>query len=207
MREDRDYCIRSQELQDYLEANRGALWRWTYPLGGFMGLAEREQIFLECVNAAMDSFDATRTKGDFHSFVRLVTQRRVATELRSEVYRKKRISFRGALGLSLDRTYGDVKNTYADEDSPLNEPTSGDDPAEEVCFREMVREFTDSLPNMERLVVIARLQGHGLNGIAEQLGNGVTLKAVDNAMQRVKRKLIVYLNEVGGGEFYAKAGR
>ena len=172
-----------------------------------MGLAEREQIFLECVNAAMDSFDATRTKGDFHSFVRLVTQRRVATELRSEVYRKKRISFRGALGLSLDRTYGDVKNTLSGEDTPLNEPTSSDDPAEEVCFREMVREFTDSLPNMERLVVIARLQGYGLNGIAEQLGNGVTFKAVDNAMQRVKRKLIVYLNEVGGGEFYAKAGR
>ena len=172
-----------------------------------MGLAEREQIFLECVNAAMDSFDATRTQGDFHSFVRLVTQRRVATELRTELYRKKRISFRGALGLSLDRTYGDVKNTHADEDSPLNEPMSGDDPAEEVCFREMVQEFTSGLSRMERLVVVARLQGHGLNGIAQQLGPGVTLKAVDNAMQRVKRKLIVYLNEAGGGGFYVKAGR
>lgn len=192
-------CERSRLLADLMELPEAKdMWRRaTWRLRHHMGDEERYAFFLECLDNAVSSFRPHHEEDPavgFWPFVWLVSQRRCSTELKQQYYVKKVSNFRAALALSLDRTYGDrLGEPKKQKSHKLVEPTSPDNVEEEVCYRDLVRGFVGALKGTERIVAVDRINGYGMNAISAR--RGLSNKAVDNASQRIKRKLLRYLAE------------
>ena len=137
---------------------------------------------------AMTRFDPAR--GSFREFAATCVKSQILSAITSA--RRK-----GNLALNTS-TPLDPLTAGDDTDAPVNELAAGDDPAAEVIWRlersELARFVRASLSDFEQQVLVRYLAGQSYETIAAALNRGA--KAVDNALQRIRRKVAV--NYLGG---------
>lgn len=159
--------------------------------------ADREDIIQEGMIGfykAIRDFKNDRLSS-FRAFAELCVTRQIITAIKTAT-RQKHIPLNSYISLN--------KPIYdEDSDRTLLDVLSGakvSDPEELVISRE---EFTDIEKKMEEIlsdlewrVLMSYLDGRSYQEIAEDLGRHV--KSIDNALQRVKRKLEKYMENRGG---------
>jgi len=137
---------------------------------------------------AIQSYDADR-EASFHTFAELCINRQIGTAIKT-ASRKKHVPLNTSVSLNKpaseeDQT-GTLQETLAD---------SGADPEELLVLKDVVKGILNNEGNIfsrfEREVWNEYLQGKSCRQIAGEMGK--TPKAVDNAMQRNKKKILSYL--------------
>ncbi len=172
----------------------------------FLVGAEREDIIQEGMIGLFKAIRDYRSDklSSFKAFADLCITRQMITAIKGAT-RQKHTFLNGYVSLDRpiysedsDRTLLDVlagNSVTNPEELTIN----GDD------FREMQRSLVGILSDLEREVLLAYLDGRTYREIADSLGRHV--KSVDNSLQRVKRKLLRYLQEralaEGHGELHA----
>ncbi len=130
--------------------------------------------------SAMRMYDAEKS-ASFRTFAEVCIRNRIASALRSAV-RKKHEPLNS--GLSLE-------DVLSDESLSLGNQAFQRVPEEQVLARESAQEFQSTywrcLSKFEAQVLRAYLRGYSYSEIASALGRDP--KAVDNAVQRIRRKL------------------
>lgn len=130
--------------------------------------------------SAMRMYDAEKG-ASFRTFAEVCIRNRIASALRSAV-RKKHEPLNS--GLSLE-------DVLSDESLSLGNQAFQRVPEEQVLARESAQEFQSTywrcLSKFEAQVLRAYLRGYSCSEIASALGRDP--KAVDNAVQRIRRKL------------------
>ena len=95
--------------------------------------------------------------------------------------------------ISIDKELEDEASTFIDVIPDLSE----NEPEAQLISQEIMRNFSDeihaSLSKLELKVLTEKLQGFEYDEIAEHLGK--TPKQVDNALQRIKKKILAYLEK------------
>ncbi|MHC1786152.1 MAG: RNA polymerase sporulation sigma factor SigH [Christensenellales bacterium] len=129
----------------------------------------------------------------FHAFADLCIKRQIITAIKTAT-RQKHVPLNSYISLN--------KPVYDEEsDRTLLDIIEGrvTDPEELYINQEEMNAIqsmmNEVLSKFERLVLVAFLDGKSYQEIALQLGRHV--KAVDNALQRIKKKLVKYLSESG----------
>ena len=130
----------------------------------------------------------------FRAFAELCITRQIITAIKTAT-RQKHIPLNSYISLNKplydeesDRTLLDIimeGNTGNPEDMIINQENLGN----------IHRKINEVLSGLEQEVLAAYLDGKSYQEIAESLGRHV--KSIDNALQRVKRKLEKYLEENG----------
>ena len=124
-------------------------------------------------------------KVSFQSFLKLCVERECRTLMRKH----RGLSFSLiSCSLSLDMTISEDENLYLIDTIACKNPDF--DPQWQFRYKESKRELVEKLKQMPLLdvkVISYRLQGYSYAEIAQLCD--VTPKAVDNALQRVKKKL------------------
>jgi RNA polymerase sporulation-specific sigma factor len=132
-------------------------------------------------------------QASFRGFAELCVTRQVITAVKAATRQKHKplnqyVSISGVRG-------GDDANERSVED--LLDDHSVADPADEVVSRErmarMRRSMAEMLSGLEVDVLRLYVEGKSYQEIGHQLGRHV--KSIDNALQRIKRKLDVHLQE------------
>lgn len=160
----------------------------------FLVGADKEDIIQEGMIGLYKAIRDYRTDrlASFHAFAEICITRQIITAIKTAT-RQKHIPLNSYVSLNKpvfdeesDRTLLDVMTT-----------TKVTDPEELIISQEEVADIEDKmgemLSNLEKEVVVLYLDGKSYVEIAEHLGRHV--KSVDNALQRVKRKLEGYLEK------------
>lgn len=131
----------------------------------------------------------------FHAFAELCITRQIITAIKTAT-RQKHIPLNSYVSLNKplydeesDRTLLDILmegTTSNPEDMIINQENLGN----------IHQKINEVLSGLEQEVLAAYLDGKSYQEIAEALGRHV--KSIDNALQRVKRKLEKYLEETAG---------
>ena len=129
-------------------------------------------------------------QASFHAFTELCVKRQIITAIKTAT-RQKHVPLNNYVSLN--------KPLYGDEsDRTLLDVIEGRvvNPEEMFIGQEdmahIQEELSASLSDLERKVLDAFLQGKSYQEIAEVLGRHP--KSIDNALQRVKKKLVSYIN-------------
>ncbi len=138
---------------------------------------------------AVRDFRADR-ESSFRAFAEICVTRQIITAIKTAARQKHR-PLNQYVSLSATRTMGDagesMVETLIDEQSP--------DPAQALIEREWRADIDESLTQLlsglEVDVLWLYVEGRSYSEISEELGRHV--KAVDNALQRIKRKLDAHL--------------
>lgn len=128
----------------------------------------------------------------FRSFAELCVTRQIITAIKTAT-RQKHIPLNSYVSLN--------KPIYDEEsDRTLMDVLSGNhvaDPEEMIISREemqdMETEMTSALSDLEMEVLLSYLDGRSYQEIADDLGRHI--KSIDNALQRIKRKVEKYLEK------------
>lgn len=156
--------------------------------------ADREDIVQEGMIGlfnAIQSYDASKGAG-FKTFADLCISRRILSAVKS-AGRKKNAPLNEAL--SLDKPASDEPGGQTIGDViPAND---GSNPEDAVILAELSRLVTDSesdlLSGFEHQVLRRLYEGKGYRQIAEEMG--VAPKSVDNAIQRIRKKLKTFFED------------
>ncbi len=155
----------------------------------FLAGADREDIVQEGMIGlfkAVRDFDPERNVV-FRAFAELCIKRQIITAIKSAT-RLKHAPLNSYVSLNSPAQEGD--DDRALEESLHGDPTVAD-PAEVVISAEELAELRDSmhevLSELEMEVLSLYMEGRSYQQIADLLGRHV--KSVDNALQRIKRKL------------------
>ena len=129
-------------------------------------------------------------QASFHAFTELCVKRQIITAIKTAT-RQKHVPLNNYVSLN--------KPLYGDEsDRTLLDVIEGRvvNPEEMFIGQEdmahIQEELSSSLSDLERKVLDAFLQGKSYQEIAENLGRHP--KSIDNALQRVKKKLVAYID-------------
>lgn len=132
-------------------------------------------------------------QASFRSFAELCINRQLITAIKTAT-RKKHVPLNQSISFSASR--GDDGDDRTDEDF-LAAVDAQSDPLEQLVAREEVSAthavLAANLSDLEVEVLTRYVGGASYDAIAEEVGRHV--KAVDNALQRVKRKLSLHLAE------------
>jgi RNA polymerase sporulation-specific sigma factor len=130
-------------------------------------------------------------QASFHAFTELCVKRQIITAIKTAT-RQKHVPLNNYVSLN--------KPLYGDEsDRTLLDVIEGRvvNPEEMFIGQEdmahIQEKLSSSLSDLERKVLDAFLQGKSYQEIAEALGRHP--KSIDNALQRVKKKLVFYINK------------
>ena len=130
-------------------------------------------------------------QASFHAFTELCVKRQIITAIKTAT-RQKQVPLNNYVSLN--------KPLYGDEsDRTLLDVIEGRvvNPEEMFIGQEdmahIQEKLSSSLSDLERKVLDAFLQGKSYQEIAEALGRHP--KSIDNALQRVKKKLVFYINK------------
>jgi RNA polymerase sporulation-specific sigma factor len=133
-------------------------------------------------------------QASFRSFAELCITRQIITAIKTAT-RQKHVPLNGYLSFS--QTPGD---SVDDGDCSLADVLPGPsthDPVSQVISSEEIDSLTACLMNMlsplESKVLREYIQGHSYERIADELG--CDCKTVDNALQRIKRKVFLHLEK------------
>lgn len=156
--------------------------------------ADKEDIIQE---GMIGLYKATRDfrpdrQASFRSFAAFCITRQIITAIKTAT-RQKHIPLNSYVSLN--------KPIYAEEsERTLMDVVSGDsvtDPEELIIskekFRDIEKRMNEVLSELEWQVLNAYIEGKSYNEISQKLNRHV--KSIDNALQRVKRKLEQYLKE------------
>ncbi len=155
----------------------------------FLQRAEYEDLLQEgriAIYRAVQSFDP-ECGHPFTHFIRMCIKRRLIDTLRAH-NRRKHVTFNTAYSLH-NSLADDNEHTY------LERMSSGCDPEQTVIdvqeARSIIRDLTNSLSEMERKVFAYHfVAGYRQQELVQTLG--LKPKALDNAIQRIKKKTAVY---------------
>jgi len=155
----------------------------------FLQRAEYEDLLQEgriAIYRAVHNFDPD-CGHPFTHFIRMCIKRRIIDTLRSH-NRRKHTSFNTAYSLHSNLA-DDNDQTY------LERMTTGTDPAQTVIdiqeARSIIKDLTNNLSDMERQVFAYHfVAGYKQQELVQTLG--IKPKALDNAIQRIKKKTAVY---------------
>jgi RNA polymerase sporulation-specific sigma factor len=161
----------------------------------FLAGADREDIVQEGMIGlfkAIRDYQADRNSA-FRAFAELCITRQIITAIKTAT-RQKHIPLNSYVSLNKPSP-GD-----GDDDRPLSEAlatTSMVDPADLVISAEEINSIKESmgtlLSDLETEVLHLYMEGQSYQQIADTLGRHV--KSIDNALQRIKRKLEQYIEE------------
>lgn len=142
---------------------------------------------------AVRDFRADR-EASFRSFAELCVTRQIITAIKTAA-RNKHTPLNSYVSFSYSRA-----GAGAEQEMSLAEVLAGDpvaDPASQAVSSEELRALVDCLGSalspLEARVLTMYLEGNSYEDIAVEVGSGP--KAVDNALQRVKRKVSAHLRE------------
>lgn len=133
---------------------------------------------------AIRDYDGQKGKGNFTAFANMCINRNMQTAIKSSLRNKHR-----ALNESLS-----LNNETDSEEEYINYiiDEHADNPLDVLLKDEQLRDFKAQIQNsfskLEKKVLSEYLEGHSYNEIAFKLNKSV--KAVDNTLQRIKKKLI-----------------
>ena len=161
----------------------------------FLAGADREDIVQEGMIGlfkAIRDYQADRNSA-FRAFAELCITRQIITAIKTAT-RQKHIPLNSYVSLNKPSP-GD-----SDDERPLSEAlatTSMADPADLVVSAEEINNIRESmgtlLSSLETEVLRLYMDGQSYQQIADTLGRHV--KSIDNALQRIKRKLEQYIEE------------
>lgn len=164
----------------------------------FLVGADREDIIQEGMIGlykAIRDFDPERLSS-FHAFAELCVTRQIITAIKTAT-RQKHIPLNSYVSLNKPVYEEDDQRTLQDVVAYSREQ----DPEELLIGLESRRniqaKIDDSLSSLEREVLNSYLQDKSYQQIAEEMQRHV--KCIDNALQRVKKKLEKYLEEQAEG--------
>ncbi len=130
----------------------------------------------------------------FRAFAELCITRQIITAIKTAT-RQKHQALNQYVSISADRSGEDPGDRSLEERLHVNRPT--DDPADRIVaaerFRTMRRRLTEVLSGFEVDVLTLYAEGRSYQEIGDHLDRHV--KAIDNAVQRIKRKLELHLVE------------
>ncbi len=162
----------------------------------FLAGADREDIVQEGMIGlfkAIRDFQIEKNTA-FRAFAELCITRQIITAIKTAT-RQKHIPLNSYVSLNKPATGGE-----GDEDRPLSDALMGSamtDPAELVISAEEIASIKESvgrlLSGLETEVLQLYMDGKSYQEIADMLGRHV--KSIDNALQRIKRKLEHHLAE------------
>lgn len=160
----------------------------------FMAGADREDVVQEGmigIFKAIRSFDANR-EASFHTFAELCVNRQILTAIK-QASRLKHLPLNTSISLNKPMSEGD-SDTLAETLSS----DSDSDPEAILIVKEMVDYINGNgvklFSELELKVWYEYLRGKNYVQIAQEMGKKP--KTIDNAIQRTKRKITMYL---GGG--------
>ncbi len=133
----------------------------------------------------------TDRESSFRNFAELCITRQIITAVKTAT-RNKHTPLNGYVSFSSTPAGAMDTEPTLDEvlaGSPVNDPVNQVISSEEL--RSLVACLSTVLSELESRVLSLYLDGHSYTGIGEELG--VDAKTVDNALQRVKRKVGVHL--------------
>jgi RNA polymerase sporulation-specific sigma factor len=137
-------------------------------------------------------------ESSFRAFAELCVTRQVITAIKSAT-RQKHQPLNQYVSISGPRSSDDSAERFADE---LLERHCSPDPADEVVANDrmnrMRRSMADMLSGLEVEVLRLYVEGRSYQEISCQLQRQV--KSIDNALQRIKRKLDTHLTQEAGEE-------
>lgn len=173
-----------EALTELLGRYRGTVW--VKSASYFLAGGEHDDVVQEGMIGlykAIRDFDSTRP-ASFRSFADLCITRQIQTAVKLASRQKH---------LPLNRYISLSKSDNASEDAPLELPDEsyGVDPAKVVLNRELLEDLANGintlLSELEKQVLLQHLDGKSYQEIATEMDKQV--KSIDNALQRVKRKL------------------
>ena len=140
------------------------------------------------LNLAMNSFDEEKDTS-FYTYAKMCIERKIISQVVSSRRLKHKV-----LNDSLSLENTDENNTDYVYDKSLTDNSYN---PEEILFngeneKDLVKEVSDILTDFEAQVFELKINGFDYKEIAEILDKDI--KAIDNALQRVKRKLEKYLD-------------
>ena len=158
----------------------------------FMVGADRDDIMQEGmigIFKAIKSYDPGRLTS-FHTFAELCINRQIITAIK-QATRRKHSPLNTSVSLSKPVSEEQQAVTLAE-----TLPTDSDSDPESLLLLKEVVDYLEgneqgSFSNLEYLVWKEHLQGKSYGEIAESIGKST--KSIDNAIQRTKRKIAVYL--------------
>ncbi len=171
-------------LTELLSRYRGTVW--VKSASYFLAGGEHDDVVQEGMIGlykAIRDFDPERP-ASFRSFAELCITRQIQTAVKLASRQKH---------LPLNRYISLSKSDTPSEDAPLELPDEsyGVDPAKVVLNRELLEDLANGintlLSELEKQVLIQHLDGKSYQEIATEMDKQV--KSIDNALQRVKRKL------------------
>lgn len=173
-----------EALTELLSRYRGTVW--VKSASYFLAGGEHDDVVQEGMIGlykAIRDFDPKRP-ASFRSFADLCITRQIQTAVKLASRQKH---------LPLNRYISLSKSDTPSEDTPLELPDEsyGVDPAKVVLNRELLEDLANGintlLSELEKQVLIQHLDGKSYQEIATEMDKQV--KSIDNALQRVKRKL------------------
>ncbi|HZU72498.1 MAG TPA: RNA polymerase sporulation sigma factor SigH [Acidimicrobiales bacterium] len=130
-------------------------------------------------------------ESSFRAFAELCVTRQVITAIKTAT-RQKHQPLNQYVSISSSRTPDDSNDRFADE---ILDGHHTPDPAEQVVAKERIarmrRSMAEMLSGLEVEVLALYVEGRSYQEIGSQLQRHV--KSIDNALQRIKRKLDVHL--------------
>ena len=156
----------------------------------FLVGADHEDIIQEGMIGLYKAARDYKEESSFRSFAELCITRQMITAIKTAT-RQKHIPLNSYVSLNKPAFDDDSERTV--EDALLQDCAS--DPEELIINQENVSDIENKLNEMlsplEKKVMVLYLEGKSYVEIGELLGRHT--KSVDNALQRVKRKLEIYL--------------
>ena len=171
-------------LTELLSRYRGTVW--VKSASYFLAGGEHDDVVQEGMIGlykAIRDFDPARL-ASFRSFADLCITRQIQTAVKLASRQKH---------LPLNRYISLSKSDTTSEDAPLELPDEsyGVDPQKVVLNRELLEDLANGintlLSELEKQVLLQHLDGKSYQEIATEMDKQV--KSIDNALQRVKRKL------------------
>lgn len=160
----------------------------------FLAGADREDVVQEGMIGlfkAIRDFDSSQDI-PFRAFAELCVSRQILTAIKT-ANRHKHQPLNESISLDAP-AHSDTEGFSVGDVLVLDSVT---DPAEVVISTEAIRDLSatmqDTLTELERDVLTLYMEGRSYEEIAGALGNHV--KSIDNALQRIKRKLHRYMDE------------
>ncbi|MDD6467251.1 MAG: sigma-70 family RNA polymerase sigma factor [Erysipelotrichaceae bacterium] len=121
----------------------------------------------------------------FRYFARMCAEREVRSMLRKERFNHNRANYRS---LSLDQMVKEEEGSYLVDFIENNHPEFNPSWYCEYCsLEEKYQNLLNDLNTKDRMIYELQLEGTSYKEIAQRMGMGV--KAVDNTLQRVRKKL------------------
>lgn len=161
----------------------------------FLAGSDREDVIQEGMIGlfkAIRDFDLTQDT-PFRAFAELCISRQILTAIKS-ANRHKHQPLNSSVSLDAPAYGDDVSTSVGDQ---LMSPAQATDPAELVISAEEIEALRNSmsrnLTELEGDVLTLYMDGKSYEEIAGALGNHV--KSIDNALQRIKRKLQIHISQ------------